>query len=324
MPAGVSPQRIVDRLIVPGRLSFRAEAANDDHETVGRSAGPDSRSDVPSSGHPRPRTSPRWPRARPEWGRAALMLRFTEDGAARIRQVSRDLVGQRMVIEVDGQVVSHHPGAHRRRRRHPPVGRLHGQQLDSGRMAQRIMGLALGRLTPADWLPAAQPGRGQPASPCRCGGRVAASARGVLAGRAPPSAPPRAAAAAPPARPSAGDGLDRLGDREGVAASAERRSSAPRRTPAPRSRPGRGCAGPAPSAREAIGVGRAQPRARLFPAALAPRLLDRVEVRPQGLDLSGASSTGGGASGGGQPAAGGEEQREDVGHGEPPADDRRR
>ena len=159
MPAGVSPQRIVDRLLVPGRLSFRAEvAANGNHETVQDcSAGPDACTDV--SVGPAHLTSADVAEVAPvpalNGGAPALMLRFTEDGAARIRQVSRDLVGQRMVIEVDGQVVS-------RPTIQEPIedgvavihlsGGLHGQQLhDPGRMAQRIMGPPLkGDWTPAD------------------------------------------------------------------------------------------------------------------------------------------------------------------------------
>lgn len=110
LPGDLKPDRMLRKILAPGRLAIRQEQSSGDGvELVADcTAGPDACVEV-AVGQAR-LTSAHVAEANtvvdPANNALAVVLHFTDEGRRLLEQLTAEVVGQRLVIEVDGQVVS--------------------------------------------------------------------------------------------------------------------------------------------------------------------------------------------------------------------------
>lgn len=110
MPGDLQPTRLLRRILTPGQLAIRTEVAENDNavEVEDCSAGPDTCHAV-FAGPPH-LTSDHVSEAEaiydPALGTLVVVVRFSPEGEEILRRTTTDATGHRLVIEVDGQVLS--------------------------------------------------------------------------------------------------------------------------------------------------------------------------------------------------------------------------
>jgi preprotein translocase subunit SecD len=110
MPAGVTPDRIVARVIRPGQLKIHAEVADNANAQTLQDCTAGSTDCHPVAVGPALLTSADVAEAAmmPDLagGGLAVRVRFTDAGAKRLEEATTNQVGQRLVIQVDDVVLS--------------------------------------------------------------------------------------------------------------------------------------------------------------------------------------------------------------------------
>jgi len=110
MPAGVAPDRIVERVIRPGQLKIHAEVADNGNAQTLQDCTAGETDCHPVAVGPPLLTSADVAEAAlmPDLagGGLAVRVRFTDAGAKRLEQATTNQVGQRLVIQVDDVVLS--------------------------------------------------------------------------------------------------------------------------------------------------------------------------------------------------------------------------
>lgn len=110
MPSGVSPRRIIDRVIEPGELSIHNEVAINGKARVLQDCTAGAEACQPVAIGPALLTSAHVARAEllpngPHGG-LAVLVEFNPEGARLIEQATANLMGRRLVIQVDDVVLS--------------------------------------------------------------------------------------------------------------------------------------------------------------------------------------------------------------------------